>query len=396
MRLVVALAVLVPVVARAEPRTVAHEVLGREGRYLKTTASMGALLDDLLADARAAVRALEPDDLDEHQRARATLAAIEGTLARHHFVYPARGFVDTLHEGLAAVTVDAAGQQRLSAASENASRREMIKSTTTFHIADCNIYSLLYVAIGQELGLPIRMVSLPSTSVYISYAYVAWVYRDGTWLAWEATEGTARNTGLDDYNLPAREARWNDAQQLYARPMTLDEVRAAGHRLAAEAAEKIGAYADATAEIRAALDLAPRSPEALNGLAWLLATTPDPEVRDPAAAIGFGERVVKLWPTPSHLDTLAAAHAAAGHWKLARATQQSALDAMAADDPKRPAFARRRLRYERCQVYVTPRAEERNGEDWHGALQDDRWGSLQVRPASKPDDDEGLPDRCPR
>src|SRR5262249_51798653 len=126
MRLVVALAVLVPVVARAEPRTVAHEALGLEGRYLKTTASMGVLLDDVLADARVAVRALATQDLDEHHRARATLVAIEDTLARHHFVYPARGFVDTLHEGLAAVTVDAAGQQRLAAAPENAARREMI------------------------------------------------------------------------------------------------------------------------------------------------------------------------------------------------------------------------------------------------------------------------------
>ncbi len=30
----------------------------------------------------------------------------------------------------------------------------MIKRSDAFHIADCDIYSILYVALGEELGLP--------------------------------------------------------------------------------------------------------------------------------------------------------------------------------------------------------------------------------------------------
>jgi len=82
---------------------------------------------------------------------------------------------------------------------------------------------------------------------------------------------------------------------------------------AGEAARAGGRPAEAARHYRTALAARPGFVPAANNLAWLLATSDDPELRDPAEAVrvaesaGFGgsER-------PQLLDTLAAAYAAAG------------------------------------------------------------------------------------
>ncbi len=61
-----------------------------------------------------------------------------------------------------------------------------------------------------------------------------------------------------------------------------------------------------------------------NDLAWILATHPDPETRDGAAAVALAERAVASLPDamPELLDTLAAAYAEAGQWEQAAATAE--------------------------------------------------------------------------
>jgi Flp pilus assembly protein TadD len=68
--------------------------------------------------------------------------------------------------------------------------------------------------------------------------------------------------------------------------------------------------------------------EALNTLAWLLATSTDPALRDGRSAVRFAEKAVakvgrKNW---SLLDTLAAAYAEAGEFAKAANTQREAID----------------------------------------------------------------------
>jgi spermidine synthase len=66
---------------------------------------------------------------------------------------------------------------------------------------------------------------------------------------------------------------------------------------------------------------------ATNNLAWLLATSRDPSVRDPEEAVAHAERgAIRAGRNPRVLDTLAAAYAAAGRYDDAVRT---ALDARA-------------------------------------------------------------------
>jgi tetratricopeptide (TPR) repeat protein len=81
-------------------------------------------------------------------------------------------------------------------------------------------------------------------------------------------------------------------------------------------------YDQAIADNLEALRLDADDARTCNNLAWLWATSPRPEERDPQKAIDFARRACELtqWQIAGFLDTLAAAYAAAG--KLAEAIEQ--------------------------------------------------------------------------
>ena len=123
-----------------------------------------------------------------------------------------------------------------------------------------------------------------------------------------------------------------------------------------------GATREALREYRAALQLRPRWRHATNDLAWILATHPDPEVRDPEEAVRLLESVLMEPETqPFLLDTLAAAYAAVGRFEEAVATADRAISL--AD--RRPGLAaeirRRRSLYATGQAYLEPAAAASGG-----------------------------------
>jgi tetratricopeptide (TPR) repeat protein len=83
-----------------------------------------------------------------------------------------------------------------------------------------------------------------------------------------------------------------------------------------------------------AFELQPDNIEILTGLVWLLATSEDTSISDPAAAVKFAQKACELtnYEQPETLDTLAVAYAAAGKFPWAIETAQKALElAIAAD-----------------------------------------------------------------
>jgi 4-amino-4-deoxy-L-arabinose transferase-like glycosyltransferase len=93
--------------------------------------------------------------------------------------------------------------------------------------------------------------------------------------------------------------------------------------------EARGDAAGALAHYRSALELAPQTPAALWGAAWVLATGPE---AGPAEAVALAERAAALAPrlTPSMLETLAAAYAADGRFEAAITKAREALAQYAA------------------------------------------------------------------
>lgn len=112
---------------------------------------------------------------------------------------------------------------------------------------------------------------------------------------------------------------------------------------------------------REAIALAPDDPAPRNVLAWILATSPDPDVRNAAEAVREAEKATELTDreNPDTLDTLAAAYAERGDFAGAVATADECLallEQLGEGELLRDVQARRRL-YESRQPFHTAPAE---------------------------------------
>ena len=98
---------------------------------------------------------------------------------------------------------------------------------------------------------------------------------------------------------------------------------------------------DALRSLHRVVALSDRMPAVLNDLAWLLATSGDPSLRDARQSVRFGRKAAALtdFLDPGVLDTLAAAHANAGSFELAVETAE-----LAASRAERLGLDSRRMR----------------------------------------------------
>ena len=153
--------------------------------------------------------------------------------------------------------------------------------------------------------------------------------------------------------------RVGEAVQSYQRVLALTPGDAGVHFTLAGALASERRPAEAMRHYRRAVAEQPREPAFLNGLAWMLATHPDAGLRDPAEATRLAETAASLTGRRHVLvlDTLAAAHAAAGRYPQAMETAEAAVALVPADQaPELRAGIRSRLRlYARRQPYRQPR-----------------------------------------
>jgi Flp pilus assembly protein TadD len=122
-----------------------------------------------------------------------------------------------------------------------------------------------------------------------------------------------------DGNVAAALAHYHLAQ--------LDRSLTKAPRAAARLLVREGRPADAVECLRLALSFGAEDLDVANDLAWILATTNDPKVRDGAQATTIAQRVCfeTAGSRPEYLDTQATALAAAGRFEEAVRVQQSAV-----------------------------------------------------------------------
>jgi tetratricopeptide (TPR) repeat protein len=126
----------------------------------------------------------------------------------------------------------------------------------------------------------------------------------------------------------AGQGRFDEALSNYAAAMALAPRDPLPHYLSGVALLKQGQTARAIESFRVALRLDPNHAKALDRLARVLSCTTDATVRDGAEAIRLATRAAELtgWQQPGVLDTLASAHAEAGHFEDAVKVLQSAIE----------------------------------------------------------------------
>lgn len=122
--------------------------------------------------------------------------------------------------------------------------------------------------------------------------------------------------------------QWTEAAEWFGKTVRRETIDPNAHFQYARALDQLGKTREAMSWYAGALLLQPDFPAALDGLAWILATSSDPEFRNGPEAVRMAERAVELTGRKDAAKhrTLAAAYAEAGQFSLAISNAQTALD----------------------------------------------------------------------
>ena len=131
------------------------------------------------------------------------------------------------------------------------------------------------------------------------------------------------------YNLgmPFAKGNVNEAIAQFQKALAIKPQFAEAHYNLGNAFLQQGRVEEAIAQFQKALAIKPDYVEAQNNMAWVLATCPQPSLRNGIKAVGLAERANQLagGKNPMILATLAAAYAEAGRFPEAVETAQRAL-----------------------------------------------------------------------
>lgn len=136
----------------------------------------------------------------------------------------------------------------------------------------------------------------------------------------------------------------------------------AAHIYTADILAHLGRYEEAESHLESALRLKPDSVEAMNNLAWILATCPDKGIRDGNRAVEFAEEACasSKYKQTTCIGTLAAAYAEAGRFDDAIAAANRAIAVAEHDGDKKMAEKNRELLgiYEEHKPYHESRSDQ--------------------------------------
>ena len=128
-------------------------------------------------------------------------------------------------------------------------------------------------------------------------------------------------------HLFCQQGHWTAAEKECNTLLALNPNDSASHLLLAQVAGSLGRADDAVFHFNEALRLNPDCVEAMNNLAWMLATSPEANIRNGARAVELAKRACELTHCKKtvYIGTLAAAQAEAGRFDDAMATAQKAI-----------------------------------------------------------------------
>ncbi|MBW2666162.1 MAG: hypothetical protein JRE13_07715 [Deltaproteobacteria bacterium] len=151
---------------------------------------------------------------------------------------------------------------------------------------------------------------------------------------------------------------WRDSEALFRHALRVTERNHVAHSYLGAALLEQGRTADAIHEFEIALQLRSDLLTVSNNLSWVLATTPEAHLRDPAGAITAGENAALLTEhaDPAVLDTLAAAYASAGRFADAARTLEQAIKISREHESEASVreFVDRLALYRERRAYVEP------------------------------------------
>jgi len=141
----------------------------------------------------------------------------------------------------------------------------------------------------------------------------------------------------------AMQGRWAEAANGYEKALAEAPARAEWWSTLGICRERLGQFRKAITAYEQAIALGEKDGQAMNNLAWLLATSPENNIRNRARALSLSRKLLRKENTPATLDTYAAALAENGRFNDAVAAMDQALAGQLSPTERRAFQARREL-----------------------------------------------------
>ncbi len=309
---------------RRKHNTIAHRFLDNEIGAGTVTPAMYAILDALIDEATGILKPTPRGVPIEHAKTFAAdaLRQIDCILLRHGFVYPGRGLVHLLSDGLEPIIYDEPNElSQLQSHRHNIRRHKFIsaRGVGPFYVVDCDTASFIYMAIAEVMKYPLQFVDIPS------HNFVRWEIEGNSYINFETMSGAVTD---DEYY----KTDWGIPSSYVGRGGILKSMSDAETLSYHDAAVAIawswrGDHARMIDHYLKAISRSPRSSFALNNLAWYYAAVPKLELRDGQKAVHYALQAVSVFADGDTLDTLACAYAQrgqAGDFDLAMRTLEDA------------------------------------------------------------------------
>ncbi|MFO0808039.1 MAG: protein kinase [Gemmataceae bacterium] len=184
----------------------------------------------------------------------------------------------------------------------------------------------------EEMGQPERALDAYRRGHERGSKGQNWFYPSEAWVReFEARIAAAKVPAKDVGTRPPTDPAAKELARIraeYRRACLFDTwtIRPAIHLEFAKKAAAIGAWDDAISAYRLTLRMAPDDATALNGLAWIVATCPQVDRRDPDEAVRLASRaIVRMAFAGSAWNTLGVAQYRAGNWQGARAALEKSM-----------------------------------------------------------------------
>lgn len=245
--------------------------------------------------------------------------SVDDVLLEEGVICPPGGRIELLRDALQPQQPTPAELQRLGQVFANARRSRYMQMTRDlgdpFYYFDCDLASILYLAVAERLGLPVFLVEAPG------HNFVRWQSREVI-LNWDPNDGMTKS---EQYFVQVAGVTHDD-RILFGYLENRTPERILSYWLVRRGQRKVreGQSAAAVADFRAAVKTAPDDLVAANELAWLLATAPEADVRNGREAREIAEPLVARSRRINWLETLAAAWAETGDFSRAIAILEEA------------------------------------------------------------------------
>lgn len=288
--------------------TLGHFILAEDSRAETIPQEVFDKLDKTIERVEAVVTV---GAVTNPEQAQSILQKIEQILISMNFVCTIPDYlVSTFAQGLLTRPLDPIVINN----NENDLRRNHINAhiDELFSHIDCDLGSLLYLSLGEKLGIPICMVEIPD------HNFVRWRLSDSLHLNWDTNYGFNKFTD-NEYALTGRITSEQIVNGIYLADLSTENCKGYFAFVRGLTFQQNDLVSDALNEYRNAIRLYPKSPSARNNAAWLYVSSRTAQASITGAeAITMAEEARLLVKNDANiLDTLACAYAESGNFAKA-------------------------------------------------------------------------------